>query len=193
MGAFTKSLNSVSLKPFDLIHKHLFLGLQVSANTAHPESSQFTWFSTALLHRGSQKEDLPFHLGCDSGLFGLQSFICFQLMRGMGVTRIPLLVSQHPGRGFVLFMTPQLLLQHRLEEAITTWVQANVGYHPAKRETFQVQLQNSLCASRYNRWEKRGEGPGEISESIQIKEQHLKSNHIFPQFTHHPCRAVLLY
>lgn len=60
-------------------------------------------------------------------------------MRGVRVTRIPLLVSQaqHSGRGFVLFMTHQLLLQqHRLEEAISTWVQANVGYHPAKRETF---------------------------------------------------------
>lgn len=142
----------------------------------------------ALLHRGSQKQDLPFHHS------KLQSFLYFQLLRGMGVSRIPWLVSQaqHPGE-FVLLVSPQLLLQHRLQEVITTWLQANVGYHPAKNETFQVQLQNSLCASRYNRCEKRGEGRGEISESIQIKEQHLKSNQIFPQFTHHPCRAVLLY
>lgn len=71
-------------------------------------------------------------------------------MRGMGVTRIPLLVSQaqHPERDSMLFVSPQLLLQHRLEEVITTWVQTNVSYHPAKRETFEVQLQNSLCASR---------------------------------------------
>lgn len=114
----------------DLIQQHLLLGLQVSANRAHPESSQFN-LSMALLHRGSQKQDLPFHHS------RLRSFPYFQLLRGMGVSRIPWLVSQaqHPGE-FVVFVSPQLLLQHRLQEVITTWVQANVGYHPAKKETF---------------------------------------------------------
>lgn len=42
----------------------------------------------------------------------------------MGVSRIPWLVSQaqHPGE-FVLLVSPQLLLQHRLQEVITTWLQ----------------------------------------------------------------------
>lgn len=44
------------------------------------------------------------------------------------------------GREFTLLASPHLLLGHGLEEAVTTQVLANVGFHTATRETFEVGL-----------------------------------------------------